>query len=78
MPCLRSIQLENEAFIGDWSQETEEGTSCQYANTLVMKGCDESGTSAQDLPALTQIKGDWYNFAAIGSVTITGVYMQIL
>ncbi|KAK8799399.1 hypothetical protein WA588_006567, partial [Blastocystis sp. NMH] len=65
LPKLQSIRLSRCALFGDGraDRKTINTEPYIYKNTLTMR----------NLPSLTEFKGDWYNFYAIGSVILENI-----
>ena len=75
LPKLQSIRLDENAFEGDDrdDRKTIRNPPFNYKNTLTMRSEIEWSDEWIDLPSLTELKGDRYNFYAIGSVILESI-----
>ena len=79
MPKLQSIQLGSGALHGD-DRETRKMISSlpyNYKNTLTMKSGSEWNDEWTDLPSLTELKGNDFNFQCIGLVILESIHLGI-
>ena len=79
LPKLQSIQLDDYALAGDDddNRKTINNEPYNYKNTLTMRSEIEWDNEWIDLPSLTELKGYYWNFYAIGSVILESIDLVI-
>ena len=72
MPLVQSIQLGSSALAGDSrpNRRTIDYEPYNFTNTLTMRSEIERVDERIDLPSLTEFKGVYWNYYAIGSVIL--------